>query len=288
MEISINEREYINTVASTAKEYSRKSELEYDLKLYATLLSENKELSQKEKHSLMYDFLRKHYRKHTLDDSWDEIIDKKLKEGKNYKFFESSGGVPITEKEMDTIAAIEDDKQEKLAFTLLVLAKRQHMANPENVGWVNYNDREIKERCNITQDDYDDCLAELEDSGLIVYPKKTTNDNIRVMYLDDGEEKYMITDFRNIGLQYEGLTGKRTIFHCPVCGAVRKYNKPCPDCEAKPKTKTATCPDCGIVFEVDARANRGILRCPTCAERHRVSYLAGRNRRKSAKMDQLK
>ena len=92
---------------------------------------------------LLTDFVSKYYPLYSLSKiMWDENIEKMAKNAGKCPLYQIDG-VSITVKEMETIKGIHNKVLERLAFTMLCLAKLGDMKNPKNKGWVNYNAKDI-------------------------------------------------------------------------------------------------------------------------------------------------
>ncbi len=145
-------------------------------------------------------------------------------------------GIRVTRKEIAAIEEIHDKVLERLAFTLLCLAKFQNHRNPDNHNWVSYGSGEIYSMAciNTTSFEKDLKLGKLRESGRIAYAKKINNLNIQVLYMDDdSEEALFVSDFRKLGNEWRLFHGEN-YFRCTSCGILtkRKNNsqKYCRDC----------------------------------------------------------
>lgn len=74
--------------------------------------------------------------------SWDENIEKIAANAGKYTLFEIDG-VWITKAELETIQNIHNKVLERLAFTMLCIAKLNNMKNPQNQSWVNTDVKEL-------------------------------------------------------------------------------------------------------------------------------------------------
>lgn len=90
--------------------------------------------------SLLLDYLSKYYPRYEF--SWQTTVEKITRKAGDYQLFEISG-VKITKSEMETIQNIHNKVLERLAFTMLCLAKFYNFKNPKNNGWVNTDSKEI-------------------------------------------------------------------------------------------------------------------------------------------------
>ena len=74
--------------------------------------------------------------------TWDTNIAKMVKTAIQYPLYQIEG-VWITSKELSTIRSIHNKVLERLAFTLLCLAKYNIAKNPKSDGWINHESKEI-------------------------------------------------------------------------------------------------------------------------------------------------
>jgi hypothetical protein len=202
---------------------------------------------------------------------WEDNIEKIAKNAGKHKLHEIDG-VWITDKELDTISKINNPLLERLAFTMLCLAKLGNLRNPKNNGWVNNDAKEVYTLARISctvQERYLN-LGLLGQIGLLEFPKKLDNLSCRVTYIDDsGNNILFISDFRELGYEYLNYLGGN-FTRCSECGRLFRNNKVkskkyCKDCIGyTPQVKKLiTCIDCGKTFEVDARVSNK-TRCNDC------------------------
>ena len=167
---------------------------------------------------------------------WSASLEKYANKAGKYPLCECKG-VWITENELKTIEEIHDKVLERLAFTLLCLAKFRNFRNPNNNNnWVNYSNGEIYSMAciNTTAFEKDVKFNKLKEFGLIEYAKKVNNLNIQVLYIDDdSENRLFVSDFRKLGYEWRLYKGEKYI-RCADCGILvkrtsnrRKYCKDC-------------------------------------------------------------
>lgn len=155
--------------------------------------------------------------------------------------------IDITVSEIERIESISSKQAQRLAFTLLCLAKYWDIVNPNGDHWVNNKDNEIMAMANINTSIKRQSLMyhNLRESGFIQFSKKIDNTNVRVLFMDDDSPIAMrITDFRNLGYQYLQYHGE-SYFQCESCGVTIKRQdslkgrpqKYCKDCAAAIKTR---------------------------------------------------
>lgn len=223
--------------------------------------------------ALLFEFLQKTYLTDSMNvSSWQDTIDKLASRAKNQQLYEIAG-VRITNAEMEIIEDLEDEKLQRLLFTMLCIAKLNNIKNPNNNGWVNTDAKDIFEYARITcraakRDDY---IGQLWEMGLLEFPKRIDNLNVRVTFINDKDtnEAMFISDFRELGYEYLLHNGENYI-RCAECGILVKGNKNrtkryCRNCIAytPQKVKTIICVDCGCKFTVNAY-NTKSCRCAEC------------------------
>lgn len=275
--IIVNEKEYVlnrvknndigenphTTISLLARYYYH--ELGYKHKKICTLLNE---------------FLNSTYPRYAVNKKeWDESIERISKEAPKYELF-CSNGVLITDKELDAISKLNNKILEKLAFTLLCLAKLYNQKTRNNNSWVNTEIKDIFNMAGIKSSDKVRAkkIGILISKGYIRYAVQVDNLNMKVLFVDDtGENKLLISDFRELGNEYLLYKGGNFI-RCAECGRLipdnkqhnKKYCKGCSSYTLK-KTKVVTCIDCGKAFIVNSLNNRA-KRCNNCQKEYRKEY----------------
>lgn len=229
---------------------------------------------------LLTDFMEKYYPRYDCNKAmWNESIEKIAKNAGKYTLFEIDG-VWITEAELETIANIHNKVLERLAFTLLCLAKLGNTKNPNNNGWVNNDAKEVFSlaRISCSVANRYERLGELHSLSLLEFPRRIDNLSCRVTYInDDSEKKLFVSDFRELGYEYLKYKGENFI-RCRECGILIRNNKSgtkkyCSECSGYQyqDTKTKACIDCGAKFEVPGN-NKRTVRCTECQAKHIREY----------------
>ena len=187
--------------------------------------------------------------------------------------------VPITKNELKTISQINNKKLEKLAFTILVLAKFCNMRNQNNNNWVMVDEYSVFKRAKITgtiQAQYS-CFYSLAKMDLITYSRKVDNINVKVGFIDNESDIVLrIDDLRELGYQYLMYKGEKFI-KCAECGIVTRatvHNKRyCKNCAGYQPilSKVIKCCDCGKEFEVKSSV-KNKKRCDECQKEHVKEY----------------
>lgn len=234
---------------------------------------------------LLTDFMKKYYPRYDCNKAmWNESIEKIAKNAGKYTLFEIDG-VWITEAELETIANIHNKVLERLAFTLLCLAKLGNTKNLKNSGWVNNDAKEVFSlaRISCSVANRYERLGELHSLSLLEFPRRIDNLSCRVTYINDNSEKKLfISDFRELGYEYLKYKGENFI-RCRECGVLIRNNKSgtkkyCSECSGYQyqDVKTKVCIDCGAEFEVPGN-NKRTVRCAECQVKHIREY--DRNRK---------
>lgn len=237
--------------------------------------------------TLLTDFLSKNYPRYDGNKSdWDNTIERIASGVGKYALYEIDG-IWITQSELNTIESIHNKVLERLAFTLLCLAKLNNIKNPKNNGWVNLDAKEVftlaRITCNVTE--RYERLNQLYQLSLLEFPKKNDNLSSRVTYISDDSEKVLfVSDFRELGYEYLKYTGKNYI-RCQDCGILIKGNKYgnkkyCSNCAGYTpiKSKRIICIDCGEEFESNAKATK-TCRCNYCQNVRNRQYAQNRVRK---------
>lgn len=217
-------------------------------------------------------FLDLAYPKYSMNKSyWSDIIEKISKKTTKEKLFESDG-VWITEAEWNEIEKLNNKVLEKLAFTLLCIAKINNQKKPNNNNWVNTEIKEIFKMANIS------CSIDLRakrlgviiHSGLAEFAKRIDNLNLKILFVhDEDKKKFIVNDFRNLGNEYLYRIGENYI-RCAECGTLVKNNKfgnkkYCSTCASyiPQNLKQIECVDCGKIIYISALNNK-TCRCLDC------------------------
>lgn len=280
--IILNEKEY-------AEECLKNKKIEgkpfYTLSVLAKYYYKYFGYRKKKITELLIDFMEKVYPRYGYDiNSWNESIEKIAKNVSKYTLHEIDG-IWITKAELETIENIKNKVLERLAFTLLCLAKLANAKNSNNTGWVNNSDKEIfslaRISCKASQ--RDEKIGELYEMNLLEFPKRIDNLSCRVKYInDDSEKKIFISDFRELGYEYLKYKGEN-IIHCRECGVLFKPKHGnehyCINCKSRNmEIKHIQCVDCGKLLEIHPKNNQ-TRRCLECQSKYEKKLKSERNKR---------
>lgn len=176
---------------------------------------------------------------------WDALIENAIKHAEAQPAIDA-GSIHITKNEADVVRGLKGKQLQRLAFTLLCLAKYWNLYSAKNDSWVRTPDNDIMRYANIKTSvkRQSAMYHDLMECGLIRFAKKVDNTNVRVNFLDDSPAEIEIDDFRNLGNQYLMYVGE-PYFKCECCGVVTKRNNPdkgrkqkyCNTCAVKIKTQ---------------------------------------------------
>lgn len=157
---------------------------------------------------------------------WSDTIDAALECAVKYQAVEIDR-IRITKQELERIESLDKKQLQRLAFTLLCLAKYWMEVNPKCNWWVTNKDSDIMKAANINTSVRRQSLlySQLRDAGMIEFSRKVDNTNVRVCFAEDGDTALEITDFRNIGNQYLLYTGSNDYIKCERCGIVVRKNR---------------------------------------------------------------
>ena len=210
---------------------------------------------------------------------WDLVLEKISNQASKYPLVQVNF-VCITKHELETIQEIKSKPMQRIAFTLLCLAKFYDSVNEKNNDWVNskINDIFNVAHVQIPKNKKPLILNDLRKLGLIEYSAKVDNVNVNVQFVDNESEVILqIDDFRDLGYEYALYCGENFI-RCRECGKLVRQNGNntfgyCKEHRGyqKIETKKLICIDCGKEFEVKAKANNR-KRCDECLHKKQLEW----------------
>lgn len=172
--------------------------------------------------------------------SWSGLLDSAVKYASKNPII-MMDGIDIYASEMDAIDSLHGVQLQRLAFTLLCVAKYLYAVSPKTQYWVNTPDNEIMRMANLklSLKKQGDAYSQLRDAGLIKFSKAIDNLSVQVLFAEqDGDNVLTVSDYRNLGYQYMMFHGGN-FFICECCGLVEK-NKGCGE-RGRPKKYCQTC-----------------------------------------------
>lgn len=287
MKIIMNEKKYAEELIEKCS--VEKRELTACINILSRYLYHEKGLKQTEIITYLDDFLLQAYPDYNAG-KWYPHILSAIRRAKSRPLHKIDF-VPITQSEIDTICDLKDEKLERLAFTLLCMAKYHNLRNDTNNNWVNFDSKEIFSQAHIRDsvEKRNKLIYPLKEKGLITNSLKAGHSNIQVNFVDDFSPIiYRVTEMIDLGYQYYFIRRKLSSYYqrgknlkkCKKCGhyflGKSKMNNEgyCPDCkkeEEEVTVRTRTCIDCGRTFPVLSKDNRS-KRCSQCKTKKKSDY----------------
>lgn len=174
------------------------------------------------------EFMKNNYKNYNSA-LWEDIIEDISKKANKYSLREIDS-IGITQQELDKISEIDNLKYQKLLFTMLCYAKLYNLISENNNGWINADIKEIFRVARVSVKYRNDkflYLNDLERTGLISFSSKNDNLNIRVNFVDMGNEHVLdVYDFRELGYEYLNYIENGKFIRCTECNRlVKKKSK---------------------------------------------------------------
>ena len=196
----------------------------------------------KELYHKLNEFMQANYPRYNAD-AWKDTIYSRIKKAEKYPLVEVSD-IIITKSEINTIQNLKSLPLERLAFTLLCIAKFGNERNKANNGWICRSHKEIFKIANVpaTIQTQAKMLNTLYQNGLIGFSMKITNTNVQVLFINDNSDEVLrISDFRELGLEYMNYIGKHKYIRCAECGRLIRCVK---------NARTKYCKDCAVCVNI--------------------------------------
>lgn len=293
-----NEKKYIENILND--ELYLVEEKPYTiLYLLAQYLYDNEGLRKKKITEKLIDFLNIHYPDYPKQQKALDDICSKIAVKTGGRPLAEVDSITITKPEMRIIKGIKDKALERLAFTMLCIGKLNAAKNPKNKdGWINLDDKEIFEHARVKGENSKDrkiILSKLYKLKLIEMPLKVDKINYRCTFAQDGDPELTITDFRELGYQYNQHLGNH-FDYCANCGVLikqrrildekdkqflqemdipvkdyiryaRKKNGKvfCKSCKEKQRYKIIRCTNCGRLIKTYYKSNND-QKCDICKQ----------------------
>ncbi|MDD6828048.1 MAG: hypothetical protein PUE12_18420 [Oscillospiraceae bacterium] len=186
--------------------------------------------------------------------------------------------VIITKQELATIRALNDDRQEKLAFVLLADAKYENACKDRNVDYSNISIPELYKLSRVTMPvkDRNMFLSFLYDNQLVQRNINPDSSGFKLLYVHDDDETALLLSENNYKeLAFTYMNWKYGGYkECRGCGRLFKpkgnaqYCKSCTKDNNTPRDRFIKCVDCGEIVEISEFDNE-TCRC----EKHRKEHL---------------
>lgn len=242
MEIILNERK-------KAKEYLEIKEVDNVVQCSSILIRYfySPITTDAEIYTIIDDFLKQAFIGYKSE-NWKSLIEYQIKSLKNRKLVEIDY-IPVLRKELERIQSLENIRLEKLAFTLLIIAKYYNYINDNNNNWVNKDFKTIFKLADINVVKAKQCMliSELKEKDMIALSRKVDNLNLNVKYIYDDTEDiediiFNITNMNDLGNQYIMNVKKDNSYkQCKNCGRIIKIvknKKYCKNCAIEVKKNT--------------------------------------------------
>lgn len=212
---------------------------------------------------------------------WENTCESIVKKAVKYPLLEIDG-VWVTHKEFEEIKKISNSPLERLAFTLLCLAKYSKEKN--GTYWVNFGYKDIFSMARVTCK-ADDRVIKVRDlilRGYLSLAKQIDNLSLKITFADEDTTEFseengdlFVSDFRELGYEYRKYRGENFI-RCAECGiltkgGVRNSKRYCSKCAGKnngakiinKNQKQILCKDCGKIIFV-SKFDSKTCRCKDC------------------------
>ena len=201
---------------------------------------------------------------------WSGMLDSAVNRALKYPAVDIES-IVITKPEMKKLETISGKQMQRLAFTLLCLAKYWMAVNPKSDGWVNNKDSDIMRMANINTSIKRQSLMyyNLNECGMIQFSRKVDNTSVRVCFIEDGDAAMYVTDFRNLGYQYMMFHGG-PYFSCQNCGITVRQT------EARRGRKKKYCRECAADVATRQRISYDVRHAHAprnCAEKTYTVYM---------------
>ena len=244
-----------------------------------------------ESYTSIVKWLEKHHEIFS-EQTYSNVISDCIKKAAKRPFYHIDT-IKITKKEVETIAAQDNLRHEKILFVLLCMAKQQKVAYGFDNGLVSYKITDLFKaaRVSVPVDERENILHELFKAGLIGLPMKNDTKCLFVKFMDESDDVVLSLSEQDCGeLAYAYLhhTGKAKVFRCSKCGKLikqsKKYGDLCKGCQCcGSETKLKWCVDCGGEFLVN-KFDTETCRCSECYAMYRRQYKADKERERRLKL----
>lgn len=235
--------------------------------------------TKKETEDLIIDFIKNKTKINYKPSDWEKCIVKNIKKAEKIPIVKIDK-IEINKSEIQLIQELTSKPLQRLAFTLLCIAKYHNQLFDKNNNWVNYQMYKIFKLAGVanrTQAERLRLLNGLYKLNMIKYSKKNTNTNVCVNYiLNDDEIAIELHNMQELGKEYSLYCGEKYI-RCEKCGILFKSSsnnsKYCKNCGKYEKinTKIVVCCDCGKEFEIDGIV-KNKKRCDDCQKNKNREY----------------
>lgn len=224
-----------------------KDKVSKDVMLLARYYKQRTNHTRSEIETMLLNYIASH--KIEVTEYWRSLISHCLKNADKFQLSEIDS-IPVTEMEISKIEELGDDNLERLAFTMLVLAKfayekarNSDKPNPDYWFFAQYKEILDKSNIKVGKDRHDrrayglNCIGELKRRGYIQTTKSCDSTGIKYLHVCEDEILYEVKDLRDLGDDYKRVP---KTFRCVDCNkvVVRSSNRQCrcPSCQKKQDT----------------------------------------------------
>ena len=244
MDIILNEVELAKDIIKRAEGEANPSLVGKKPSYTLSLLARYMKQVEKKKDEVIFEYLDSFMSKHANGYNsvlWGNKIQSCIKRAKKNKLNQIDY-IGITQNELDIIAQLKNEKQERLVFTMLCYAKYYNAINEMNNNWINvsltdlfksarvYSEKGVSNRLMINdiKDKFD--VQVIDEKTKKVKNKKwmelallVSSTNIKLNFIDEESDKYAIeiSDFRELGYEYLLYKGA-SYGRCKTCGILFK------------------------------------------------------------------
>lgn len=195
-----------------------------DLLFLARYLGQEREMTQDEIYLTLTELMRTHYPEFNLN-AWHGILEDFSKRSMERRLV-CIPNIPVTEHELSRIRLLKGRPLQRLAFTLLCLARYRLLILKSNNGWIQYPYKDIFRLANITATIQEQCsmIKELISLHYLRMNNIVDNLSLQILYLDTlgaSPVRLKITEFSNLGYEYMLYCGEPYI-RCQRCNCLSK------------------------------------------------------------------
>lgn len=219
-------------------------------------------------------FIKNHFKGYVYS-NWISYMESVAKSS-NKNPLRDLDSIPISQKEIDDINLIENNRLKKVAFTCLVISKMNYITKGHK--WVNISKDQILRLSNVKKigknNSKEYIFNDLYQLNYISFSKRIDKTNYKFEKIDeDGVSVFEVKHLSDLGYWLDFANGEKYSV-CEECGRLYKpaspaqrycfihsavYNKPL----------VCTCVDCGREFEIEP-GRRKRKRCECCYMERRL------------------
>ena len=128
--------------------------------------------------------------------------------------------------ELDIIASLEDNKKQRVLFTMLGIAKYHNALNYKNDDWVSKPQNFIFSSAGVHASIVEQCkiIYELKENGMILNTRKADNNRVKILFCQHEPARPVLScrDLEGLGAIYQNHIGGiymrgKVLKRCPIC-----------------------------------------------------------------------